>query len=421
MKLAIFGLARSGLSALKYLSTTKHDFYAINEGEPESWESFEQVSNMLSRDRMMSQDDALELFGQMDLIIKSPGIPFTHKALEKAREAKVEIISEIEFAFRRSDIPVIAITGTNGKTTTATMISDLLTKLGKKVFLGGNIGIPYSDVLISKQDYDIAVIEVSSFQLENIQEFNPQIAVLTNISPSHAERYESHELYRNAKLKMFQNMEGNQLALLPQNLFELNLACKKMAIKKLEGFDLSNTQLVGQHNFENLYCAYICASELIHEQKLVDKAVQEYINEFVGVPYRMQPIQNSNGLKVINDGKSTNIAATAAALDSFQDKEVRLILGGKLRSEDLDFSELKKRKINKIFAFGEAAQFINKNLSKDFDLETFETLDELMEKVKEEQPKGVLLFSPAFPSFDLYKNYEERAKAFNDLTKRLLN
>ncbi|MEX0799041.1 MAG: UDP-N-acetylmuramoyl-L-alanine--D-glutamate ligase [Bacteriovoracaceae bacterium] len=416
MRMAIFGLARSGISALNFLAgKTEHECFAVNQGAPETWESYEKVTGIIPRENCFDENDAHEVFASADMIIKSPGIPYSHPALKQARQKRVEIVSEIEFAYRHSDIPVVAVTGTNGKTTTATMAADLLAKLGKKVFLGGNIGLPYSEILCAQEDFDWAVVEVSSFQLENIKTFRPAIAVLTNISPSHGERYDSHELYRDAKLKIFQNMDMQDLAILPEAFAHLNLPCEKEKIRPLENFDFSQSKVMAKHNQENLYCAYLCAQRILKDNSKVDKAVQKYIDEFQGVAYRLQFIKSKNGLKIYNDGKSTNMAATLAAIESFQDQELHLALGGKLRSEDMDFSKIKEKKIKKIYAFGEARDFIAKHFSSDFDLQTFSNLEELFEEVKANRPKGVFLFSPAFPSFDLYKNYEERARAFNQL------
>lgn len=423
--MAIFGLARSGMSALKFIaSKTGHECFAVNQGEPETWDSFHKVVSLIPRKNCYSEEDALDLFSEVDVIIKSPGIPFSHPALSKAREKRVEIISEIEFAFRFSDIPVIAITGTNGKTTTATMTAELLSSLGQNVFLGGNIGIPYSEVLMDDKAYDWAVVEVSSFQLENIKNFAPKVAILTNISPSHGERYDSHELYRDAKLKLFQNMGKGEIALLPYSLMELNLPCKKVEIRALDnGIDYTRSLLAGKHNRENLFCAYQACLSILGEPELVSEATQKYVDGFSGVSYRNQFICKARDLEIYNDGKSTNMASTLAAIDTFEDKPIYLILGGKLRDLEMDFCELVTKNISKIYAFGEARDFIAKKVFEQSEsgitVDVCSNLEEVFELIKEQKPKGALLFSPAFPSFDLYKDYEERAEAFNSLARGL--
>ncbi|MCO4753464.1 MAG: UDP-N-acetylmuramoyl-L-alanine--D-glutamate ligase [Bacteriovoracaceae bacterium] len=420
MKMAIFGLARSGMSALKHQSSQgRYECYAVNRGTPKSWESYEQICKLIDPANCVDEEEAVDLMGEMDLIVKSPGIAYTHPALVKARANKVEIISEIEYAYRHSDIPVVAVTGTNGKTTTATMINELLEMLGKKVFLGGNIGIPYSEVLLSYESYDWAVIEVSSFQLENIKSFKPRLAILTNISPSHGERYDSHELYRDAKLKLFQNMNEDDTAIVPRSFYSLNLPCNKKSIKALDQFDFSKSKLVGEHNKENLYCAYVCAQEIIEDKELVDSTVQKYIDNFGGVEYRIQFIRSTPTLDIYNDGKSTNMASTLAAVDSFEDRKLHLILGGKLRDRTMDFSELVNRDIESVYAFGDSKDFVREKLNGHFSVSTHSTMEELFEALKSDELDGVLLFSPAFPSFDLFKNYEHRAKRFNELAKEL--
>lgn len=418
MKLAIFGLARSGISALKHIASLGHEVHAVNKGAPEGWEKIEDVLKLIPRSQCHDEDVALEVFGASDIIVKSPGIPYTHPALAKARSNRVEIISEIEYAYRCSDIPVVAITGTNGKTTTAIMTSELLKGLGLKVFLGGNIGHPYSEVLLDKNKYDVAVIEVSSFQLENIVKFRPKVAVLTNISPSHAERYESHELYRDAKLKLFQNMGEGDLALLHPDLFDLNLPFPK---EKIEQFDLdySRSKVQGRHNLMNLACAIKAAIGLGLKEKEVMAVAQDYIEEYEGASFRMQHIRDWEGLKIINDGKSTNMASTLAALESYEPSSTYLVLGGKLRSEDMDLESLVGLGLKQVYAFGEAANFISKKLSGKISVSEFPDLVSVFEEVKMKGPKGTLLFSPAFPSFDLYRNYEERGEHFNKLARAL--
>ncbi len=417
--MAIFGLARSGMSALRHQSSKgDYECYAVNRGEPQTWEHYEEVAQLIGEQHCYNEDDSKSLLGEMDVIVKSPGIPYTHPALAKARDNKVEIISEIEYAFRCSDIPVVAITGTNGKTTTATMVFELLSSLGKKVFLGGNIGIPYSEILCSTDKYDWAVIEVSSFQLENIKSFAPRIAILTNISPSHAERYDSHDLYRDAKLKLFQNMTQEDIAFVNKAFYGLNLPCRKKSIKALDSFDYSKTKMVGEHNKENLYCAYLCALEIIQNEEKVDEATQLYIDSFGGVEYRIQHIVTKDKLEIYNDGKSTNMASTLAAVDSLKGREIHLVLGGKLRDKSMDFSELSRRELAGVYAFGEAKEYIAESLST-HSVKTFGNLEELFESLKATKLEGVLLFSPAFPSFDLFKNYEERAKRFNSLAQDL--
>lgn len=419
--MAIFGLARSGVSALKFLASQKeHQVFAVNQGEPESWERYLEVSKLITDSDCFAEDKALELLGQMDLIIKSPGIPYTHPSLSLARKNKVEIISEIEFAFRYSDIPVIAVTGTNGKTTTATMTAGLLERLGKKVFLCGNIGLPYSEILTSEEAFDWAVVEVSSFQLENIKTFHPRVAVLTNISPSHGERYDSFEVYKNAKLKIFQSMDKEDLALLPVMLSDLNVPCQKKSVRSLDEFDYTQSSLAGPHNKENLYCAYQCALKVIGDKERVDETAQVFINEYKGVSYRIELVQERDKLKIVNDGKSTNMASTLAAVDSFPNERVFLVLGGKLRDREMNFSPLLSRdNVAEVLAFGEAADLIEENLSKRFHVVMFKNLEDLFLSLEKRCLEGVLLFSPAFPSFDLYNNYEERAKDFNRLAQRL--
>jgi UDP-N-acetylmuramoylalanine--D-glutamate ligase len=420
MKIAIFGLARSGLSAMKFLATRpEHELFLVNQGEPATWSAWEEVKALVPADHCVSQQKASELFADMDQIILSPGIPRYHQVLKAALAKGVEVISEIEMAFRHSDIPVISITGTNGKTTTATMVAKVLQLAGKKVFLGGNIGIPYSEILFNS-DYDIAVVEASSFQLESIESFHPHIAMLLNITHNHAERYDSFDDYAHAKYEMFKNMQQNDHVLIDADLDSGNISSQLHFIQDLEGFDFSKSKLVGSHNRQNFYCAW----KVLELLNIVDakKIMQEFIHSFTGVEYRLQFIGEYQGLSFYNDGKSTNNAATESAVRAFQSSEEKLylILGGKLRSDSVDLLDsLHGLNIEQVFVMGEAAQLLQQNLQAEFKVAMCENLEQIFAMIKEKELKGNLLFSPAFPSFDQYKNYEARGAHFTRLVQEL--
>lgn len=419
MKIAIFGLARSGLAALKFLvNHTNHEVFVINQGNPRSWENFSEVTKYISMDHCITQIAADELLASMDQIILSPGIAITNKTLQKALDNNIEIISEIELAFQYSNVPVIAITGTNGKTTTATMVAEVLKMSGKKVFLGGNIGIPYCEIF--NDPYDLAVIEVSSFQLENIKTFKPHIAMLLNISENHAERYESIESYTKAKYELFKNMKKEDFVLLGEDLSKESIKANVSKIRDLSSFDFGKSKLVGNHNKKNFFCAW----KVLEILKIPNRTqlMQDFINEFKGVNYRLQFIDQVGDTKFYNDAKSTNNNATVSAVKAFQesDEDLYLILGGKLRSDKVDIlSSLIGLKIKEIFTIGEAAQKLQDNLSTHYKTLTFENLEELFKVFEIKKVKGVVLFSPAFPSFDQYDNYEKRGEHFNEMVEML--
>lgn len=419
MKIAIFGLARSGLSAYRFLKQkTDHEVFLVNQGDPKSWECYKQVKDH-PEDHLIDQAGAEDLFACVDQIILSPGIPRYAPVLQKALNSRVQLISEIEFAFRHSDIPVVGITGTNGKTTTTTMIGHALELAGKKVFICGNIGRPYSELLLEQSQYDYAIVELSSFQLESIDTFHPKVSMILNITQNHAERYDGFESYHQAKYNIFKNQTNEDFVLINQGLSTEGIKGEIEQIKPLEGFDYSKSYLVGSHNKMNFYCAYKVLEYLDIDNR--DEVFQKFINDFKGVELRLEFITEYNGLKIYNDGKSTNDAATLAAVSSFQDEEnLYLILGGQLRSNKLTLNEtLKGQKIKKVLAYGEAKDLVKENLSSDFVVETFETIADIFEMIKTTKPNGVLLFSPAFPSFDQYKDYVARGVHFSELAKAL--
>lgn len=414
MKIAIFGMARSGQSVFKHIiHKTSDEVFCVNQGDPNSWSCFDLVREHI--DKCYAQSNSANILSDMDLIVLSPGIPRSVKELDLAHSRKIPVISEIEYAFRHSDIPVVGITGTNGKTTTTTMIAQALEQFDKKPFICGNIGIPYTDLLLAQKGFDFAIVELSSFQLESIDKFHPNIAILINITNSHMERYDSVSDYTQAKMNIFKNQTSKDFAITG---VDVKTQAQKINIEALDGFDFSHSKIIGEHNKYNFFCAYkVC--EILKLSDL-DVNFQKFINSFKGVGLRLEYVSEYNGLSIYNDSKSTNDAATVAAVDSFSKSEnLYLILGGQLRSNDLTLeSSLKNKSITKIFAFGEAARLI-KNVIKEYDVIVFENLEEIFDYLKNNNLSGNLLFSPAFPSFDQFDNYEDRGARFNELANQL--
>jgi UDP-N-acetylmuramoylalanine--D-glutamate ligase len=424
-KVAVFGMGKSGKAALKLAKKHKQDFYAVNKGDPKSWWESEGLGDTCSTCSCFSEEDFAQHFHKMDEIIISPGIPTTHPALAKAVERGVPILSEIEYAFRYTkDIPVIAITGTNGKTTTTTMITEALKKAGKKVFCGGNIGTPYCDLALSEEKVDYAVIEVSSFQLETIREFHPVIGLFLNLFPNHSERYDHPHDYAKAKFRMLLNMtvqdymilgtENPYLEDIKDHPVKRTYFTKSNLPSEFKGqFDFSKARVKGEHNEANFFAAF----EVLRLLGIPDleKLFQEFINEFAGVAHRLEFVLEKDGLTVYNDAKSTNGLATTTAIKAFKDSSepFYLILGGKLRNEsDKLLPDLLpfKGRIQKIYTIGDVTERLFEELGQDFSVEKAGDLKTVFERVK--GLKGNLVFSPAFPSFDQFKNYVDRGEKF---------
>ena len=433
-KVAVFGMGKSGKAALKLGQMKGLKVVAVNKGHPDTWYEKEGLQEILTKDLCFAEEEAKEIFGEVSEIIISPGIPTSHPSLELAHERHVPIISEIEFAYRYcKETPVIAITGTNGKTTTTTMIQEALEKAGKKVFCGGNIGIPYCEMALSEKNYDYAVIEVSSFQLETIKDFHPHIGLILNVFPNHSERYDNVKDYGLAKFRIAMNMNENDFMILGTEnpyLDDLKTSSPKTFFTKgslpeeFKKFFFEKAKVKGEHNEANFYAAYKVL-ELLNIPDL-GNLFQDFIQEFKGVAHRLEFVLSKDGLNVYNDAKSTNSLATTTAIKAFKDSEepFYLILGGKLRSEsDKLLPDLLpfKDSIEKVFLIGEVTERLAEELGEEFDCMKAENLKCVFMMCKELKLVGNLVFSPAFPSFDQFKNYVDRGEKFKQWAKESFN
>lgn len=437
-RVCVFGLGRSGVAAVRLLRQLGLEVQAVNEGEVETWYGRDGLSAVLPRESCHAQDQAPEIFASADLIVLSPGIPTTHPVLAQARSRGVRLVSEIELAFWCTrNIPVIAITGTNGKTTTTTMIAESLRLARKRVFCGGNIGVPYCEMasrMLAGESFDFAVIEVSSFQLETIDRFHPRIGLILNLTPNHSERYTGLEDYGRAKLRLIKNMTAQDHLIIgvetgPMVEWVANSPAQKHLFSKaqldsrfVESFDFSRGVLVGGHNRANFYCAWKVLSLL----GIADLSAlfQRFIDSFPGVEHRLEFVGEFRGLRVYNDAKSTNGEATRTALAAFEDgRPLYLVVGGKLRNQtDRLLPDLLpfKGRIAKIFTIGETTARLATELGQEFAVEASNDLDGLFQRVKAQGLVGNLVFSPAHPSFDQFKNYVNRGEVFKERARSWL-
>ena len=419
-RVAVYGMGKSGIASLKLAKLKGMEVFAVNKGAPEAWHETEKLSGLIDIDHCYEEAAFREQFPKMDAVILSPGIPTTHPSLELAVRNKTPIISEIEFAYQYcSDVPVIAITGTNGKTTTTTMIAEALELAGKRVFCGGNIGVPYCELPLSGSSYDFAVIEVSSFQLETITSFHPKIALILNVFPNHSERYDDVRDYALAKFRITKNMtEADHLILGTENSYLGELKAVKPKTYYFtkgqlpDAFKLGETKVKGEHNEANFYATYKVLELLGLTAKFADFAAS-----FAGVAHRLEHVLSIDGLTIYNDAKSTNSLATTTAIKAFKGdpQELSLILGGKLRSENdrllpdlLPF----KSSIARIYTIGDVTERLASELGGEFKVIKAGDLKTVFELLKRDGVKGNLVFSPAFPSFDQFKNYVDRGEKF---------
>jgi len=437
-KITVFGMGRSGLSALELLIRHGYRPNAISQGEPKSWGLSEYILKNTDSSQLIDQasDEASKRLDQSNIIVLSPGIPREHKLLEGPLSKGVKVISEIELAYqflvknKERDIPIIAVTGTNGKTTTVSLLGEIFNDSSVDNFIGGNIGIPFCDYLNQRAKGErsktkVIVLELSSFQLESMVDFYPDYAALLNIYPNHGERYESVKDYADAKWNLTDRMkEDGRLFIdskLIQNKRVINAEIENIDEGKLDflGLDVSKYKLIGHHNKINLSFAL----KLAMATGLSLDKIQSTIDNFSGVKHRIQFVSTSKGFVAYNDAKSTNWDATLTALKSFIDespkRDLYLVLGGKKRGRGdglKPFADQIKMFATKVLLIGETTDDLASELS-DLNI-SFEKCYELNNAVKfceSHNFEGWLLFSPAFPSFDQYQNYEKRGEHFISL------
>ena len=418
-RVAIFGLGQSGRSALNYARFQGAMVSAIDRGPPEDWPP--DLRSLLTSTPCLS-DRAPETpahLATQDLILLSPGIPRTHFALMPALKAGVPVWNESELAARNFPGPIVAVTGTNGKTTTATLIARALEQAGHSIFLGGNTASPFLNALSNPPE--IAVLELSSFQLESMPAFHPRVALILNLSPSHGERYVTFQEYALAKANIARNMgSGNTLILGPLGPLERFPWPKGVTLVSLPKeifLPFPFRKELGEHNRLNFWFATQALKALGTSLSPLEGLAQN----FKPLPHRLErlpPSSSKSSLCVVNDAKSTNWEATFAAVKALHQpgKKLWLVCGGQRRGRHdtpslFQIKELNGR-VEKILAIGEAAELIASTFSK---VEVFPGLEEAFGWARKRLEEGILVFSPAFPSFDQYKGYEERGEHFRKI------
>ena len=444
-KILILGFARSGYEAAKFL-IQRGNQVVLNDSKQEELQDAEKVKELreLGVEFVFGShpDDLLD--STFDYLIKNPGVPIYHKYVLKARELGIEVINEVEMAYRLfpKNVTLIGITGTNGKTTTTSLTYAIVKEaFGDRAFLAGNIGFPLSGVLSELKEGDVVVMEVSCQQLANLSTFHPNIAVMTNLSPAHIDFFGSYEVYKKAKAKLFQNQTKEDVAILNvENADVLDETKRILSTKKffssensingcyLDGRDIyyydkkilsrDDIRIAGIHNVENVMAAVMVAKEL----KISDDIIRQVVRNFKGVEHRLEYVDTVNGRKFYNDTEATNIKCTQIALASFDEPTI-LILGGLERGQD--FFELSDylAHVKCIVAIGECrdrvVQFAD---TMNIPVYSYEFLRDGFQKCYEVSDSGdVILLSPASASWDQYKECEIRGAEFKDCVKALKN
>ena len=366
-------------------------------------------------DRSLSAGVEFEFGGHSENFIKgahlavlSPGVDTVGSSTVKIiTELGILLVAEIEFASWFTKASCIAITGTNGKTTTAHLTYEVLKSKRKGVFLGGNIGVPFSSFVLNTKKDDLVVLEVSSFQLETIMNFRPQLAVLLNLSPDHLDRYKDFGDYLKAKMNIFKNQTKDDLALLN----------KASSLDFKEETSIKSKIIYFSNEFpdQNLSCVYKIATVY----GLTRDDCVPVFSGFRGLAHRRQLVRNINGITFINDSKATNPSSTIWALRNTKGPVV-LLAGGK--DKGLDYSPLKPylKSVKKLNLFGEAWKVIQNSLESEVNSQVFSSLDEAVAtSFKEAESGDTVLFSPMCSSFDMFSNYKQRGERFTEIVNSL--
>jgi UDP-N-acetylmuramoylalanine--D-glutamate ligase len=385
-------------------------------------------------------------FLDQDMIVMSPGVPLAMSQIALARKKGLLVLGELELAYRFLKGSIIAITGSNGKTTTTSLVGEIMKHAGSFVQVGGNIGTPVVDLVENSQDDGWTVLEVSSFQLETIDEFRPKIAAILNITPDHLDRHGSMEAYITAKSRIIENQKPGDYLVINAD----DIECRKLlgnrtgtdsatvlfSIQEHKGsgayvtgdhiiwhnnddiqiMRVDEIPLKGKHNIQNVLAAVACTSLAGCKPEKIREAVMA----FKAVDHRLQHIATIHGVEYYNDSKATNVDATIKALESFMGG-IHLILGGKDKGSDYSILlSLLRERAKHVYTIGTAAEKIESQLNQTVPLTHSETLDNAVKIAAKNAVSGdVVLLAPACASFDQFQSYEHRGKVFRGLVEQL--
>src|SRR5580693_7816950 len=383
-------------------------------------------------------------FRGQDLIVVSPGVPVDTPALVQARNLGEPVIGEIELAAQFLPGPIVAITGSNGKTTTTTLVGEIMTAGGHSALVGGNIGTPAISLAEHAKPETAIVLEVSSFQLETIKTFRPKVAVVLNVTPDHLDRHRTFDAYVDAKARIFENQGGTDFAVLNAD----DPTCVAMAARtkaqvfwfsrqkevqqgawvrdgtivfrdasgQREIMLISEIPLKGAHNLENVLAA-VCAGALMG---CTPEKIRLAVREFKAVEHRLEFVATIRGVDYYNDSKATNVDATIKALESFP-ANIHLILGGKDKGSDYSvLNDLLRQRVKRVYTIGAAAAKIESQIRGTAIIIHAETLENAIKRASESaQPGDIVLLAPACASFDQFRSYEHRGKVFKDVVRAM--
>ncbi len=442
-RVLVVGLGKSGVASALFLKA-KGARVTVSDTKPQ-----DQLKDEIPV--LLDQGIAVETgghgersFGGQDLIVVSPGVPTDAPPLVQARALGENVIGEIELASQFFPGRIVAITGSNGKTTTTTLAGEIVNAGGYRAAVGGNIGTPAISLVEGATADTIAVLEVSSFQLETIQTFRPRIAVVLNVTPDHLDRHRTFAAYTDAKARIFENQLAEDFAVLNAD----DLTCVEMAARtqaqvfwfsrtrevkqgafahdgrvffrersgQREMMLISEIPLKGAHNVENVLAAVCVGALLGCEPDRIRKAV----HDFKAVEHRLEHVATVRGVDYYNDSKATNVDATIKALESFP-SNIHLILGGKDKGSDYTvLNNLLRQRVKRVYTIGAAAAKIESQIKGAAQIDHVETLETaIRHAAADAKPGDIVLLAPACASFDQFRNYEHRGKVFKEVVGAL--
>jgi UDP-N-acetylmuramoylalanine--D-glutamate ligase len=442
-RVLVVGLGRSGVAAAFFLQERGAKVTVSDSKSDMQLQS--EIAALLDRGVSIETGRHGErTFRDQDLIVVSPGVPTDQPNLQHARTLGIPVIGEVELAFRFLQGKVIAITGSNGKTTTTTLVGEILSKSGKKTLVGGNIGTPVISLAGKSSPDTLVVLEISSFQLETIEQFRPWIATILNITPDHLDRHHTLQAYSDAKARVFENQMPGDFAVLnaddpacvalkSKGKASLLWFSRKQPVENgayLRGDDIifrqngkeqvvltrADIYLKGAHNLENVLAAVAMGMVA----GCPPQQLRQAVSDFRAVEHRLELVTTINGVSFYNDSKATNVDATVKALESFPGN-VHIILGGKDKGSDYTaLAPLLRERARRAYLIGAAAEKIASQIQGATPIERSGTLERAVRQAFEAAKSGdVVLLAPACASFDQFENYEQRGRIFKELVMAL--
>ncbi len=446
-KVLVIGLAVTGIPLVKILCDLGANVIVNDlKEEKDLKNSINELSNLNVDYILGSHPQNLESLGHIDLTVVSPGIPLDIAFIEEIKNKGIEIIGEIELAYRLSKGHIVAITGTNGKTTTTALVGEIFKNAGRTTYVVGNIGLAFICKALQTKEEDVIILEASSFQLESIVDFHPEVGVFLNLTPDHLNRHKTMNNYKMAKLNLFKNQNKDDIAIINYDDLQLRELAKNLKGNVIyfsrkedlkQGIFIENEKIVfikdgnkkeiisidevfipGKHNLENA----LAATAISIAMNVDIKYIIHTLKTFQGVAHRVEAVDIINGVKFVNDSKATNSDAAIKAIEAIE-APILLLAGGLDKGTEFDeFINAFNGKIKHLFVYGETADKLYQTANRlNFNsVSKMKDLEEAVNNAYEISSSGdTVLLSPACASWDMYENFELRGQHFKDIIRRL--